>query len=74
MEETWLAWAGVDAEHLEHPRAHLVRIAVRQALARLRRRRSAREEYVVPWLPEPLPPSADPVSLFATGGWPSPSG
>lgn len=61
VQETWLAWSKVDAERLEHPRAYLVRITARQALARLRRLRAAREDYVGPWLPEPLATGGDPA-------------
>ncbi|MFI2645741.1 RNA polymerase sigma factor SigJ [Streptomyces sp. NPDC018610] len=68
LQETWLSWAArTDAEkagqapHVEHPRAYLVRITVRQALGRRARIARQRETYVGPWLPEPLltdgPPS-----------------
>ncbi|WP_241740748.1 sigma factor-like helix-turn-helix DNA-binding protein [Streptomyces sp. L2] len=39
---------------IEHPRAYLVRIAVRHALARRESIARRRETYVGPWLPEPL--------------------
>ena len=39
---------------VENPRAYLARIATRQALNRLRSRSRQREDYVGPWLPEPL--------------------
>jgi RNA polymerase sigma-70 factor (ECF subfamily) len=60
LQETWLAWARAPGnqaprgERIEHPRAYLVRIAVRQALARQAALRRRRETYVGPWLPEPL--------------------
>jgi RNA polymerase sigma factor (sigma-70 family) len=58
LQETWLAWASrAQAPHgapIEHPRAYLVRIAVRQALDRQAALRRRRETYVGPWLPEPL--------------------
>ena len=58
LQETWLAWApraeAPREERIEHPRAYLVRIAVRQALARQEAIRRRREDYVGPWLPEPL--------------------
>ncbi|MER7504084.1 RNA polymerase sigma factor SigJ [Nonomuraea pusilla] len=65
VQETWLAWSKVDAGRLEHPRSYLVRVAVRQALARLRRLRDAREDYVGPWLPDPLLTCADPADEAA---------
>ena len=54
LQETWLRWVGVDLDHVQDPRAYLVRIATRQALNRLRTMSRRRESYVGPWLPEPL--------------------
>ncbi|OIK04787.1 RNA polymerase sigma factor SigJ [Streptomyces monashensis] len=67
LQETWLSWAGRTsradevgggdggpAPEITHPRAYLVRIAVRHALARRARIARRRETYVGPWLPEPL--------------------
>ncbi|WBO62103.1 RNA polymerase sigma factor SigJ [Streptomyces camelliae] len=61
LQETWLAWAGRagageagQAPEIGRPRAYLVRITVRQALARRARIARRRETYVGPWLPEPL--------------------
>ncbi|QIS15522.1 RNA polymerase sigma-70 factor [Nocardia arthritidis] len=54
LQETWLRWVGVDAAHVDDPRAYLVRITTRQALNRLRSMKRRRESYVGSWLPEPL--------------------
>ncbi len=54
LQETWLKWTGVDLEEVREPRAYLVRITTRQALMRLRSLKRRKEEYVGPWLPEPL--------------------
>jgi RNA polymerase sigma-70 factor (ECF subfamily) len=58
LQETWLTWApraqAPRGAPVEHPRAYLVRVAVRQALARQAALRRRRETYVGPWLPEPL--------------------
>jgi DNA-directed RNA polymerase specialized sigma24 family protein len=58
LQETWLAWVGRNAaasgEQVTSPRAYLVRIAVNAALARQAAISRRREEYVGPWLPEPL--------------------
>ncbi|GHG93385.1 RNA polymerase sigma-70 factor [Streptomyces rubradiris] len=54
LQETWLRWADVDPGTVRNPRAYLVRIATRQALARLRTLARRKESYVGPWLPEPL--------------------
>lgn len=66
VQETWLRWATVDLEAVEHRRAYLVRIASRQALTRLRTLDRRRESYVGNWLPEPLwttPDVADDLEL-----------
>ena len=62
VQETWLRWAGLGAraqDEVRDPRAYLVRIVTRQALNRLRTQLRRREEYVGPWLPEPLLTSPD---------------
>jgi RNA polymerase sigma-70 factor (ECF subfamily) len=59
VQETWLRWVGVDRSSIESPRAYLVRIVARQALSRLRSVSRRREDYVGPWLPEPLLTSPD---------------
>jgi RNA polymerase sigma-70 factor (ECF subfamily) len=66
LQETWLRWSGVDLDTVQNQRAYLVRIATRQALARLRTLGRRKESYVGPWLPEPLltaPDVADDVEL-----------
>jgi RNA polymerase sigma-70 factor (TIGR02957 family) len=66
LQETWLRWAGVDLDTVREQRAYLVRIAARQALARLRTVGRRRESYVGSWLPEPLlttPDVAEDVEL-----------
>ena len=59
VQETWLRWAGVDHAAVHDSRAYLVRIATRQALNRVRTLARQREDYVGPWLPEPLLTSPD---------------
>jgi RNA polymerase sigma factor (sigma-70 family) len=58
LQETWLAWASRNAassaELITSPRAYLVRVAVHGALARQQAISRRREDYVGPWLPEPL--------------------
>jgi RNA polymerase sigma factor (sigma-70 family) len=66
LQETWLRWSGVDQSTVRDPRAYLVRVATRQALTRLRTLHRRREDYVGPWLPEPLlttPDVAEDVEL-----------
>ncbi|MDJ1131531.1 RNA polymerase sigma factor SigJ [Streptomyces iconiensis] len=54
LQETWIAWSGVDQAHVVNARAYLVRVAVNQAVTRRRRINRNREVYVGPWLPEPV--------------------
>lgn len=54
LQETWLSWAATQHQSAVNPRAYLLRIAVNKAIARLRGLRRSREQYVGPWLPEPL--------------------
>ena len=59
VQEVWLRWVDVDQAEVGDPRAYLVRVVSRQALNRLRALSRRREEYVGPWLPEPLLTSPD---------------
>jgi RNA polymerase sigma factor (sigma-70 family) len=59
LQDTWLAWASSGREEVVNARAYLLRIAVNQALSRLRSARRSREAYVGPWLPEPLATGTD---------------
>ena len=66
LQEVWLRWADVDREEVRDPRAYLVRITTRLCLNRLRTSARRREDYVGPWLPEPLltaPDVAEDVEL-----------
>jgi RNA polymerase sigma-70 factor (TIGR02957 family) len=59
LQESWLKWDRVDRDDVRDPRAYLVRIVTRTALDRLRTIARRREDYVGPWLPEPLLTSPD---------------
>lgn len=66
VQEAWLRWRDVDHAAVRDPRSYLVQIVTRQALNRLRTLSRQREDYVGPWLPEPLlttPDVADDVEL-----------
>ncbi|MGW4499038.1 RNA polymerase sigma-70 factor [Micromonospora sp. NPDC004336] len=65
LQETWLRWIKVDAEHVRDQRAYLIRITTRQSLNRLRAMQRRREAYVGPWLPEPLLTAPDVVEDVA---------
>ncbi|MEU4608822.1 RNA polymerase sigma-70 factor [Kribbella sp. NPDC023972] len=62
VQEAWLRWAAVDHEEVRDPRAYLIRITTRLALNKLRQQKSRREEYVGPWLPEPITSDDDPAA------------
>lgn len=65
LQETWLSWSS--REGIANPRAYLVRIAVNAALARRTSIAKRREQYVGPWLPEPVVAAvADPVEQAET--------
>ncbi|MGN7862010.1 RNA polymerase sigma-70 factor [Microbacterium sp. 22303] len=59
LQESWLRWASADRDDVRDPRAYLVRTVTRQSLNLLRTASRRREEYVGPWLPEPLLTTAD---------------
>ncbi|MHB1488657.1 MAG: RNA polymerase sigma factor SigJ [Acidimicrobiales bacterium] len=54
LQEVWIRWHGADAESLERPSAWLTTVTTRLALDRLRSLRRHREDYLGPWLPEPI--------------------
>lgn len=54
VQEAWLRWAGVDQDAVQSPEAYLRRTVTRLCLDQLKSARARREEYVGPWLPEPL--------------------
>lgn len=59
VQEAWLKWDAADQAEVHNPRAYLVRIVTRTALDHLRTVTRRREDYVGPWLPEPLLTSHD---------------
>ncbi|ODQ93684.1 RNA polymerase sigma-70 factor [Mycolicibacterium holsaticum] len=54
LQESYLRWAEVDLATVSDSKAYLARIVTRQALNALRAQTRRREDYVGPWLPEPL--------------------
>lgn len=65
VQETWLRWRRADPEEIRSPRAFLTTVITRLAISHLESARVRREEYVGPWLPEPLLTTAarDPAEL-----------
>jgi RNA polymerase sigma-70 factor, ECF subfamily len=53
VQEAWLRWDATDAD-VQNPRAYLARTVTNLALNHLGSAAVRREEYVGPWLPEPL--------------------
>lgn len=54
VQETWIAWNGMGHGEIRTPEAYLTRAVSNRALNRLRDARRRREDYIGPWLPEPL--------------------
>ena len=66
LQDSYLRWAQVDLSGVHDTKSYLARLVTRQALNALRAGARRREDYVGPWLPEPLlldeqDPSADVV-------------
>lgn len=59
VQEAWLRWSKTDTGEVVAPKPFLMRVVTRLAIDRARRRPSRREDYVGPWLPEPLLTSPD---------------
>lgn len=59
LQDAWLRYRGVDAAAVRSPRAFATTIVTRLCLDRLKAARTTREEYVGPWLPEPILASAE---------------
>jgi RNA polymerase sigma-70 factor, ECF subfamily len=54
VQETYLRWHGADRDNVSDPRAFLMTTTTRICLDMLTSARARREEYVGPWLPEPV--------------------
>jgi len=54
VQETYLRWHAADRNQVSDPRAFLMTITARICLDMLTSARARREEYVGPWLPEPV--------------------
>jgi len=54
VQDAWLRYANARQQDVRSPAAYLTTIVTRLCLDRLKSARAAREEYVGPWLPEPL--------------------
>jgi RNA polymerase sigma-70 factor (ECF subfamily) len=54
LQDSYLRWAEVDLATVRDTKAYLAQLVTRQALNALRASARRREDYVGPWLPEPL--------------------
>ena len=54
VQEAYLRWRAADRTEVHSPRAYLTAVVTRWCIDQLRSARARREEYVGPWLPEPL--------------------
>jgi RNA polymerase sigma-70 factor (ECF subfamily) len=54
LQDSYLRWAAVDLSTVHDTKAYLARLVTRQALNALRAEARRREDYIGPWLPEPL--------------------
>ncbi len=66
VQESFLRWERVDGSEVRSPRAYLSAVATRLCMDQLSSARMRREQYVGPWLPEPLPTEAGPDIAEAT--------
>jgi len=69
VQDAWLRFSAAQPSDLRSPRAYLTTIATRLALDRLKSARATREQYVGPWLPEPVltggPPGPEQSAVLA---------
>ena len=54
LQDAWVRYSHADAAAIRSPRAFATTIVTRLCLDRLKSARVAREEYIGPWLPEPV--------------------
>jgi RNA polymerase sigma-70 factor (ECF subfamily) len=65
VQDTYLRWSSVDSATVRNASALLTTITTRVAIDRLRSAQRRREEYVGPWLPEPMDMHPDPSEVVA---------
>lgn len=65
VQDVYLRWADVDVATVESPAAYLTTMTTRQSINVLKSARRRREQYVGPWLPEPLVEDFDPGAAVA---------
>jgi RNA polymerase sigma factor (sigma-70 family) len=66
LQDAWLRYRGVDRSSIREPKALATTIVTRLCLDRMKSARATREEYIGPWLPEPIltSPAAHPDAML----------
>jgi RNA polymerase sigma-70 factor (ECF subfamily) len=54
LQDAWVRFSGADQSTIRSPKAFATTIVTRLCLDRLKSARASREEYIGPWLPEPI--------------------
>lgn len=54
VQDAYIRWDGVDRGRVDHPKTYLKTIVSRLCIDRFRSAKQQREEYIGPWLPQPL--------------------
>src|SRR6187431_1542007 len=54
LQDAWVRYSTVDAAAIRSPKAFATTLVTRLCLDRLKSARATREEYIGPWLPEPV--------------------
>src|SRR5574337_983541 len=54
VQETFLRWRQARGDDIQSPKAYLCTIVTRLCIDRLRSAQTQREQYIGPWLPQPL--------------------
>ena len=54
VQETFLRWQGAPADDVRAPRSYLSTVITRLCIDQLRSAKAQREQYIGPWLPEPI--------------------
>jgi RNA polymerase sigma-70 factor, ECF subfamily len=63
VQEAFLRWQRAPRAEVRSPKAYLSAVVTRLCIDQLRSARKRREEYVGPWLPEPLPTEPDTAAI-----------
>src|SRR5215813_7308136 len=54
LQDAWMRYSGADESMIRSPKAFAATIVARLCLDRLKSAQTAREQYIGPWLPEPV--------------------